>query len=355
MSDHSAWVKALWLLGALCAVALFCVAAPAQNPEAAGDDSTAASDTERPPESADDQPQPQEEEEEEDESWQVAPDGVRYADRRSYEVMQNKPLSGNLLKNPSFEKGRYWPRHWDPVDRLGTLWVKGGSHGKRCVRLDTNLQDEQWVRCNTEVIVGMRELAETTPGGAQSLKENPLPEPPEREPTSAPYYSTVGGLHGIHYRSDYIRLKPGAIYRLSVDSRCDGMAPGKSGSVGRKVFVKGFIDRKMTSQSGEVVSLKRNAGRARMDLKDSGEQWARSAFEFHPARWKSAWKGKPVRVEWLQVQLYAYWPPGNSYFDNLRLEIVGHEEVEPPPQKRQEPDADKPKPQLGEDEFPVFE
>ncbi len=286
----------------------------------------------------------------EQDTW-IAPDGVLYADRRSHDVMQLRTLSDNLLKNPSFEEGRYWPNHWDPVDRLGTLWIDGGSHGTRCVRLDTNLQDAQWVRWNDEVIIGMRELAEKTPDGAQSLPDNPLPDPPERHQTFPPYYSTVGGLHGIHYRSEYVKLEPRAIYRLCVDSRCDNVV-NAGASVARKVFVKGFFDQRMRSETGKEVVLKRNAYRARMDLGAPGEAWKRYAFVFHPARSKSLYKGKPIQPEWLQVQLYAYWPPGNAYFDNVRLEIVGHEDVLPPPPKQGRPVQRGPS--LGEDEFPVF-
>ena len=291
-------------------------------------------------------------EQKEERNWRIAPDGVLYADRMSHDVMQKKVLSANLVSNPSFEQGRYWPRNWEPVDRLGTLWVKGGSQGKRCVKLDTNIQDAQWVAWNSKVIIAVRELSEKTPGGAQSLPTNPLPDPPERQPTAPPYYSTVAGLHGIHYRSDYIRLKPRAIYRFSVDSRCDDVVTG--GSVARKVFVKGFFDQRMKSETGKEVVLKRNAYRARIDLGQPGDKWKRYAFVFHPARSKSLRKGKPIQPEWLQVQLYAYWPPGSAYFDNVRLEIVGYEELQPPAPKQGKTTQARPEPKLTEDEFPVF-
>jgi hypothetical protein len=58
-------------------------------------------------------------------------------------------------------------------------------------------------------------------------------------------------------------------------------------------------------------------------------------------------------VEYLQVQLYAYWPVGNYYFDNVRLEVVGHEEVltDPEPEPETEPEPEPPQ----QDGFPVFE
>ncbi len=54
-----------------------------------------------------------------------APDGVKYLNRDSCSAMQMKALSGNLVRNGSFEDGRWWPAGWDPCDKLGTFWVRG--------------------------------------------------------------------------------------------------------------------------------------------------------------------------------------------------------------------------------------
>ena len=279
-------------------------------------------------------------------AWQVAPDGVLYADRNSYEVMQMKPLGPNLLTNGSFEVGRYWPLGWDPMDRLGTFWVQGGSHGKRCIRLYTDLVDDQWVEWNETVLAAVDEATTLTKGKPQSLKKDPVPAPPPRKPTSPPYYDTVAGLHGIHYRSPMIKITLGAIYRVSVDASADVEAAPK-------VFTKGFFRHR---------GLLRNAGRAPMALRGCGEKWKRYARTFGPSDWKSTLDDKPISAELLQVQLYAYWPVGNYYYDNVRLEIVGMKEPEPEEEKGEtggaasgkDREEEKP-PELGEDEFPVFD
>jgi hypothetical protein len=198
----------------------------------------------------------------------------------------------------------------------------------------------------------------------------------------------VGGNHGIHYRCEFIRVAPGAIYRLSLDARntCGGEP---------MVFVKGFFDRPrmndtfeprapsahtdthsmrrteflnspyrvhlcaakppvvkdMMTESGEQV-LKREIYRVERTLHGSDGEWRRFATVFHPALSKSTVEGKPKQPEWLRVELYAYWPVGVYEFDNVRLEIVGHEEIQPPPAPAKEPE--KPAKPLKDDEFPVF-
>ena len=273
--------------------------------------------------------------------WKVAPDGVHYANRRSYEAWQQKALAPNLLSNGSFERGRYWPLGWDPVDRLGTFWVNGGTQGKRCMRLYTNVLDEQWNTWHEKVLALVEGLKKRTGGRPQKLPRNPLPPPPEKKPTSPPYYDTVAGMHGIHYRSPLIKVEPGAIYRVSVDARTEGGGDPK-------VFTKGFF---------HFRGLRRNAGRATMTLTDCGKKWQRYARIFHPTEWESTLNDKPIEPELLQVQLYAYWTVGNYYFDNVRLEIIGHQE----PEKKEEKSgptgskSEEKKPELGEDEFPVFD
>jgi len=271
----------------------------------------------------------------------LAPDGVPYADEFSYEAMQLESLSDNLLRNGGFEEGRYWPQGWDPTDRLGIFWVAGGTKGRRCIRLYTDLLDEQWVGWNDRVLKLVQQAAARTSGKPQSLPRNPVPAPPERQPTSPPYYDTVAGIHGIHYRSARIPIKETAIYRVSVDMRRDGGGDPM-------VFTKGFFRQR---------GLWRNAGRATLFMHNSNKQWQRWAYTLHPCRWKSTIGGKPLRAEALQVQLYAYWPPGSYFFDNVRLDIVGYEE----PAKEEQDEAARtkkersaPSLELDDEGFPVL-
>ncbi|KPK65293.1 MAG: hypothetical protein AMK73_03310 [Planctomycetes bacterium SM23_32] len=280
----------------------------------------------------------------------LAPDGVPYDNEGSFDVMQMKALSTNLVANGSFEQGRYWPYGWQATDGLTTFWIEGGTDGRRCLRIYTDVLEAQWKARSDEVRAAVLRAAERAGGDAQSLPDDPVPPPPERIPTQPPYYDTVAGLHGVHYRSDYVPCVPGAAYRFSIDARAE--ADGEP-----KVFVKGFFDQQMQTRDG-VRTVRQEAYRAPISLDPCDGQWRRYARLFHPSQSQTTLAGRPVRTEWLQVQIYAYWRPGSYHFDNVRLEIVGREEPGPSeepaaPEKTDREEA--PGPALGEDEFPVFD
>ncbi|MFP4026321.1 MAG: hypothetical protein ACLFWL_00830 [Candidatus Brocadiia bacterium] len=267
---------------------------------------------------------------------------------RSVAALRFKPISKNLIANHSFEKGRWWPYKWEPVDRLGSFWVKGGSHGKRCIKMDTRISEKQWLPFNGKIITNIRKLQERLNWRAQFvLKKCPLPDPPKPQFTSPPHYDAVGGLHGIHYKGPFIRHRKGAIYRVTVDARVKQQG-------GAKVFVKGFIDQKMKTTEGIQV-IKRNAYRAPMGLHGLGRKWKRFSRILHPAKSRSTVEGKRLEPQWIQVQLYSYWPVGVYYWDNVRLEIIGFEKEEFDNfSKHKKIEVERESPKRMEDDFPVF-
>jgi len=277
----------------------------------------------------------------------LAPDGVPYDNEASFDVMQMRPLSGNLLANGSFEEGRYWPRGWEATDGLTTFWIAGGTDGHRCLRICTDVLDAQWKARFDQVRAAVEAATRRAGGDPQALPEDPVPPAPERIPTQPPYYDTVAGLHGVHYRSAYVKIAPGAVYRFCIDARTEAVGEPK-------VFVKGFFDQRMQTRDG-VQTVRRDAYRAPIFLDPCDEQWRRYARLFHPSRSKSTLDKQPLKAEWLQVQIYAYWQPGDYYFDNARLEIVGMEEPPPAATPKREAKPEQPAPKLPEDEFPVFD
>jgi hypothetical protein len=274
----------------------------------------------------------------------LAPDGVPYDNADSFDAMQLKATSANLLPNGSFEAGRYWPYGWDATDGLTTFWAPGGTDGKLCLRIYTDVLDAQWKARDDEV---RRAVALAGPD-PQALPQSPVPAPPDRAETHPPYYDTVAGLHGVHYRTGYVPVVPGAIYRFSIDARTDDRTEGTP-----RVFVKGFFDQKMPTRDGVQV-VRRDAYQAMMILDPCDSQWRRYVLVFHPSKSKSTLGGKPLKAEFLQVQIYGYWKPGNYYFDNARLEIVGKEEPEEKAAPVPQPAREEPGRPLGEEEFPVF-
>ncbi len=294
-------------------------------------------------------------EQEEAADQMLAPDGVPYASENARDVMQMDPTGGNLLGNGSFEAGRWWPAGWQATDGLTTFWHPGGTHGKRCLRIFTNVLDAQWRGRQEEVRAAVEKATKGGRIDPQTLPSSPVPKPPERIPTTPPYYDTVAGLHGVHYRSRYVPVTPGAIYRFSIDARTDQETQGEP-----KVFIKGFFDQKIETADG-VRTVRRNAYRAPITLDPCDRQWRRYARLFHPSRSKSTLGGEPLEAQFLQVQIYAYWRPGNYYFDNVRLEVVGTEEPREEPRSSaqkapEEKGAESPKrPPMTEDGFPVFD
>jgi len=276
----------------------------------------------------------------------LAPDGIPYDNAQSFDAMKLKATSGDLLSNGSFETGRYWPFGWEATDALCTFWEPGGTDGKRCLRIYTDVLDSQWKARDEEV---RRAIAQAGPN-PQAAPQSPVPPPPQRIETHPPYYDTVAGLHGVHYRSDYIPVTPRAIYRFRIDARTDEKTEGTP-----RIFVKGFFDQKMPTRDG-VQTIRRDAYEAMMILDPCDKQWRRYVLVCHPWKSKSTLAGKPLKPEFLQVQVYGYWKPGSYYFDNARLEIVGKEEPEPTPPVVAPPRGkEQPSQPLKEDEFPVFD
>ncbi len=279
---------------------------------------------------------------------------VPFDNEESRRLMQLEPESSNLLPNGSFEQGRYWPSAWEPVDGLTTFWAAGGTDGERCLRVFTDVLEVQWQQRALAVRAAVAEAARVSGGNPQALETNPVPPPPERVPTAPPYYDTVAGLHGVHYRSDYVECRPGAVYRVCIDARCEtGCAP--------KLFVKGFFDQEVQTEDGPRL-IRRDAYRAPMTLDPCDATWRRYARLFHPSRSQSTLDGEPLAATHLQVQLYAYWKPGDYFFDNVRLEIVGTETASPDEASTTaEPAAPEDTGQstgsagTDEDEFPVFD
>jgi hypothetical protein len=268
------------------------------------------------------------------------------ATRTSAEVLRYQSLSVNLVKNGSFERGRYWPYAWEPTDGLCCFWEEGGTDGRRCIRHFTQVDNEQSVQWNSKVRALVDALSKKTKGKPQSVARNPLPRPPKPKLSKPPYYDSVGGLEGVIYLCDPIPHRTGGIYRVTLDARTEGGgAP--------IVFVKGYVRYK-----GRV----RNCGRFQFTLSGIGKDWKRFSGVFHPVRWKSKFGNFAVRPEFLKIQLYSYWTVGNYWYDNVKLEIVGWERYEPfanpkdleklRPKKEEKPgkaDSD-----LKEGEFPVF-
>jgi len=162
----------------------------------------------------------------------------------------------NLVRNGGFEEGDETPKYWETIDNLTTFYEKTGGNPGRCLRVNTDVLDDQAM-----------EWKQAVRNGADFRK------PPERKPTKPPKYDTIAGLHGVHYHSDPIPIKRGVIYRVTVDLK---------GPEGAKVFTKGYAAFEATRFAAQDREIYRNYLACKQTGEDIGGGWKRYTRTFLP-------------------------------------------------------------------------
>jgi len=170
----------------------------------------------------------------------------------------------NLVPNPSFEKGRGdHPTHWWRVNGLTTFWIDRKDGQGKCIRMDTDVLE-----------------AEVLPWLDKWRKGAPASQAPTKTiPTKAQQYATIGGTHGVHYKSEGIPIKQGVKYRVSFDMK------GKwAGMFFPKVWVKGFAS---FSDKGGFGDQDREVFRMykACRTKTAGREWEHFTRPFNPTQW----------------------------------------------------------------------
>lgn len=163
----------------------------------------------------------------------------------------------NLVKNGSFEEGKGHPAAWEPFDKS---YHQGGV---------------SWV---------------DSPEGKGKCIRFSLTE-------------AVAAGPGAAYYSDPVSVKDGTVYRVSVRVRSDGPAV--------KVFLKHY--KQLPPGPNEKEGQWRETRRAHMNCVGEKGQWQDFTMDFHPHR------GDQFDPEVTRVELYAYWPKGVVYFDDVVL------------------------------------
>lgn len=245
----------------------------------------------------------------------------REGDRQRKRIAPAKER-GNMVPNSGFERGNKHPERWTPLDWLTIFWENGGVSGK-CLHLDTNVYRSEW----------------------EKHMENPVPGK-KKTPTSGRLFNTVGGTVGVAVYSYPIAVEEDAWYRVEYDMK------GPSGE--QFIFLKGYwrcepedVDRfgkdfiffrpdpkgawfSLTEWGGVgqerhqprpgdyVMSLKR---RFVAKLPEGGkDKWHRYRGVVHLER--------RHHVEAVLLEIYAFWPAGSYYFDNITLQKIPTSEGE---------------------------
>lgn len=192
----------------------------------------------------------------------------------------------NLIPNGTFDEGDAYALHWERADGLTSFFENEPGRG-RIVKMDTLVDRDQALAWN------------------KAFKADPTLKPPAKKPIAAKSYGSIGGNEGVMLDSELIDCKPGQNYKLTVDYRGAGKP---------FVWIKGFLmhPARKVLVDGYQTRLEPNA--------PSPDEWRTFSIGFNPT-------AKSPKIVKMKVRLYAYWPNGLYYFDNVRVEEITPEEM----------------------------
>jgi len=209
---------------------------------------------------------------------------------------------------------------WQQPDNVASFLEPGPAGRGKILRIRTNIQ--RWPYINYIRAIRMGKAS---------------PKNPPKIATQGGY-SCLGGFEGVHFKSEWIEAAPGQRYWVTADFNKAGGTP--------KVFLKGFrktefaldglpegVLARMGVTPGQFADMpearrKKLIAEARkrqprlflrecyrwyLNCRGKDGQWDHLAAPVPPRG------GLPANVEWLQLQVYCYWPPGTYLWDNVHL------------------------------------
>ena len=244
-----------------------------------------------------------------------------------------------LNVNGAFDAGA---KGWQRPDNVATFIEPGDAGRGNILRVRTNLDRWPYLNYVRDIRFG---------------KADPR-NPPNIKTMGG--YSCLGGMEGVHFKSDWIEAKPGQRYWLMADYNKVGGTP--------KVFLKGFkktehaLDGlpesalarlKMTPEQfaalpdarrkklvadaarREPKLFLRECYRWYLNCRGASGQWEHLAAPVPPRG------GLPDYVETFQLHVYSYWPPGTYKWDNVWLYKDPRQKAPLPEVKPQTPNFGK--------------
>ena len=220
----------------------------------------------------------------------------------------------NLVVNGDFEAGEITPKGWQTIDGLSTFWVKDDDpkHGK-VIKFDTDVYQSQAYEWWVKIAKG------TSPKDA-----------PKKKPTVGDKYDTLAGLDGVWFWSDYIPVKEGQAYWLTLDVKGPGIlvwlvgypekgstAFGSENGAFQDALKEGLTKKPVEKKRGHDPFVHKYVWKGQMAAGGSNEwkTYSRRKLPFRPT--ESA--GKPNGVKFVRVMIYPFWPPATYYVDNVKL------------------------------------
>ncbi len=198
----------------------------------------------------------------------------------------NTPAAESLVRNGSLEdadpSNPAKPAFWDKTDGLGVQWTAAPdpAHGK-AIRMDTTVSEKAMV---------------------ESWKKAGLSD---KWDIPNPAGNAVAETYGLSHYSDAIPVQKGQPYKITFDYL------GPSG--GAKVWVRGW---------GQFQGEKRRRWETTIECRVANPNtWTTISQEFFPT------KNRPEVTE-MRVMLYAFYPAGIYWFDNVKIQPITLQEYE---------------------------
>jgi hypothetical protein len=188
----------------------------------------------------------------------------------------------SVLPNGDFEEADPMhagkPAHWDLPDGLGVRWTDAPNvpgappHGK-AIRMDTSQSERAMVASYTKA----------------GLTQWVFPKPLD---------NAIAETYGLSLYSEAVPVVAGKTYRVTFDYLSE------SGTAG-KVWCRAYAN---------VNGEKKRVSEGTVDC-GGGKEWKQFTGTFHPTKFR------PNVVEF-KIMLFALYPAGVAWFDNVRVEAV---------------------------------
>ncbi|KKO03677.1 hypothetical protein LCGC14_0096050 [marine sediment metagenome] len=223
-----------------------------------------------------------------------------------------------LNVNGSFDDGQ---TGWDVADNVAVFYEAGPDDRGKVLRVRTDLKRLPYLDYRRALAQGDADRA----------------NPPTIEADTS--YESLGGLEGVHVRSTWIKAASGRRYWLTADVKS---IAGK-GAIPR-IFVKGFLDapadglhelslreRDLTPETFAALPEDDRTKLIKADTAAHPERYRRECYRWYLACRSQTddWEhfaapfpprgGLPDNVQWLRIDIFCYWPPGQTLLDNVHL------------------------------------
>jgi len=211
-----------------------------------------------------------------------------------------KPKGPNLVQNPGFQEldDDKFVKNWQKQDGVTSMIEKSkndwGGKDNFVLHLKSDVLETEYFK------------------RLEQMSENPIPPPfVPTKVTEKMKFKTIGASYGVSFYSDEIKIKKGITYLLEIDEK--GAMAGTMFHA--KIFVKGYKRLIYKGKERDRVLYKMY-----MPCRNASGTWEHFSQVFSPTY-------RTPDVDFIKVMIFAYWPIGDYYFDNVSIREVGDHNI----------------------------